>query len=456
MEQSQTHRKCDKNLRDGRPCTFNAIYIVNYVYYCGVHIRQLKLSDEEKEEFKILSPSQLQAQANIPPPLFSTSYTSALATSTLSSSPAHNSAPIPTPIITSVKRRTSKESRKNKDKRSEKSGGDEDRDEENNEDATDTETEIGLVNDGEDGGRDGNGGGSGGGRVEEDNDDSPSRTSVPVPVPAPKKRAPTKRAPRAKAKPGESNDTEKKCLKPLEKLFLNIYASIITHIEEGTFPEEITDDAISLIREMNESSEGCKIDLITEATRRAGTRESIQRIMPYLTNVILEYNQAMAEQRMNPSIQHHQYDYMEPIKVEIKERQKIPDDNGTYQLTETGNAIYFPGVDMTIINCNPHILQSYGYASFEEWTSKSTSVFMFNNEWYIPAKEDFPFRAKQNIEDAKEILENMDDEREEKYLQLMGKTLGCFCSPANCHCEVYVLVVCALKGIQANSLSSTE
>jgi hypothetical protein len=440
--------KCDKSLKDGRPCSLGAVYIIEDVYYCGIHARSKKLSTEEKEEYKITTASQLRIQANLPPPLFSESYTS-------QPQPQHR----PQPIISTRKR--------------------------NNE----AETEISIVR--------GNGGGGGGGGGGNENDDdyvppisqTPSPTPLPPPKTAPapkKKRVAAKTAVAKKAKTGDeaessggvSSGSGKKYTKE-EKLFLDIYSSIIKHIEEGTVPEELSREDTSLIMEMEESSEEAKIAIIGEATRLAGTRESVSRVMLCLTKAIFAYQKALNEQRANPSIQHHQYDYMEPIKAELKKHTTTTTmtsannegaSNGTYQLLETGNVVYFPEVDMTIINCNPHVLQSYGYASFEEWTSKPTSVFMFNNEWYIPARDGFPFRAKQNIEDAKEILKNIDKQSgtdasgeasavrdtKEKYLQLIGKTLGCFCSPANCHCEVYVLVVSSLKGIQVKSLMNNE
>ncbi len=54
-----------------------------------------------------------------------------------------------------------------------------------------------------------------------------------------------------------------------------------------------------------------------------------------------------------------------------------------------------------------------------------------------------PLRQLHNKASVIRILKDITEGRDsaERYLELQGKTLACLCTPAPCHCEVYVQVV---------------
>lgn len=107
-----------------------------------------------------------------------------------------------------------------------------------------------------------------------------------------------------------------------------------------------------------------------------------------------------------------------------------------------------PGVE--ILNCK--------FVDLVEWDDNPSNIYMgpagngvfTDSEWFIPLRPEYKFREQQNKEDVEIIMKKIKsgEEKKEKYLNLIGKTLGCVCFPEACHCEVYVEVIKNIKAMQ--------
>jgi hypothetical protein len=116
--------------------------------------------------------------------------------------------------------------------------------------------------------------------------------------------------------------------------------------------------------------------------------------------------------------------------------------NSQYRNKNLG--IYYPSVNMRIINCR-------NMEKFDEWLNDPKNIYMGprydilseDSKWFIPLPVEEKLRIKHNKKILKEIIENIRNgsDDKEKYLALKEKTLGCLCLPNSCHCEVYVDVV---------------
>lgn len=110
--------------------------------------------------------------------------------------------------------------------------------------------------------------------------------------------------------------------------------------------------------------------------------------------------------------------------------------------------LFFKNVNVSIANCR--------FVDMNQWINNPNNIYMgssydigYNdNEWFIPLDfQKYPSREVQNEHDVKRILDNINTGKEDKgkYLNLIGKTLGCLCIPNVCHCEVYIEVIKHLK-----------
>jgi hypothetical protein len=244
-----------------------------------------------------------------------------------------------------------------------------------------------------------------------------------------------------------------------EDLYREIFAAIIGRIDSGNVPEEMQRERVEEIGKLGVAPESKKLAITMEACRLAGTKENLQTIMRHMPEVIARYEEAYMEQEVSAEMYDTHYDYMKEV-IGKKPRFKLHQrgSHNPYYISEKGQYVEFLDCDIHICNCS--ILCSHGY-TLEKWCENPLNIYMgpsrsvvdkegnespeHASEWYLPNPE--TFRQKQNIKDVRRIMGNIESglESKEKYLSLVGKTLGCVCVPYCCHCEVYVMVVMLLQ-----------
>jgi hypothetical protein len=242
-----------------------------------------------------------------------------------------------------------------------------------------------------------------------------------------------------------------------EMFYLNIYNAIIERILENNIPEGMNEESLSLIQNTRDDSNFKKLSICAEACRNSGTKENLQTIIRFLPETIKRYEEAENEKKENSSLDKRQYDYMEEVigrkpNYEIIYRTQSSD---TF-ISEDGYSVLFSDCNICLLNCNS--LRRTG-EHLGTWIRKNNNIYMGpslavvdndgnespeeNSSWYIPLRE--TFRKRQNIKDAKDILEKLKNgEDKSRYLSLKGKTLGGVCLPYPCHTEVYIMVVLAI------------
>jgi hypothetical protein len=203
--------------------------------------------------------------------------------------------------------------------------------------------------------------------------------------------------------------------------------------------------------------------IMNRAIEIAGGSDDIPKVAESLFTALTKYSETLSQKRI--SVGEELVPWCVEKGVSFKSRLNDPH----LFLNETAYCIEYPEYEMRIINCKPQYIRSEGYENFSAWLKDEKNVYMGpayaiserrslsllqlpeeDSPWYIKLPSNVRLRSTHNAIVAKKIIEDIESGKEdpEKYLDLLGKTLGCVCMPYPCHCQVYIEVIRALERME--------
>lgn len=256
------------------------------------------------------------------------------------------------------------------------------------------------------------------------------------------------------APPSKVNNALKKTVAVEKSNQMGIYQNVKNFIDNNDPLITLNDEEKEIVRSLEKSPEA-EFETIINCALRNSSSTSTKIDYPSIANNIPQeyfgYKKALLIPRIPMKIP------LEMFPVRSKTKLKFPEcniqNNKIVTTRSLANSILldFEDVNIKILNCR--------FVNISEWVNENNIYmgpaygnFFFDSEWFIPFNPEFVFREIQNKKDVEEILKKIElgEEKKEKYLNLVGKTLGSVCIPNACHCEVYIEVVRALMNKTEN------